>query len=111
MERGSTMHHRSLGIPPLGGIATYDEAARPGLSVEQNVELLKRYAYVERRLAEIAIAHLCAVPEWEVKCALSLHCWLDTEHATVFRQRVAEMRKPPLHLDQAPDARLAAVLD
>lgn len=104
-------HGRSLGLPPLGGIASYQEAARPGLSVEQNVRLLKRYAYVERRLMETSIAHLCAVPEWEVKCALSLHCWLDAEHATIFRERVAEMREPPLHLDAVPDERLAAFLD
>jgi hypothetical protein len=102
---------KSLGLPPLGGIATYQEAARSGLAVEQNVRLLKRYAYVERRLMEMSIAHLCAVPEWEVKCALALHCWLDAEHATVFRDRVAEMREPPLHLDAVPDDRLAAFLD
>src|SRR2546421_10422537 len=76
------VYGRSLGLPPLGGIANYQEAARTGLSVEQNVRLLKRYAYVERRLMELSIAHLCAVPEWEVKCALALHCWLDAEHAT-----------------------------
>jgi hypothetical protein len=104
-------HGRSLGLPPLGGIASYQEAARAGLSVEHNVRLLKRYAYVERRLMEICVAHLCAVPEWEVKCALSLHCWLDAEHATAFRERVAEMREPPLHLDATPDERLAALLD
>src|SRR5690349_4705884 len=102
---------KSLGLPPLAGIAGYREAARPGLSVEQNVRLLKRYAYVERRLMEMSIAHICAAPEWEVKCAFSLHCWLDAEHATAFRERVAEMREPPLHLDAVPDERLAAFLD
>jgi hypothetical protein len=104
-------HGRSLGLPPLAGIASYPEAAKPGLAVEQNVSLLKRYAYVERRLMEIAIAHICAAPEWEVKCALSLHCWLDAEHATVFRDRVAEMREPPLHLDVVPDEQLGAFLE
>ncbi len=104
-------HGRSLGILPLGGIAGYDEARRPGLSIERNLTLLKRYAYIERRMMDIAIAHLCATPEWEVKCALSLHCWLDAEHATVFRERVAEMREPPLHLDAVPDGALGAFLD
>jgi hypothetical protein len=102
---------KSLGLPPLGGIAGYQEAARTGLTVEQNVRLLKRYAYVERRLMEISVAHLCAVPEWEVKGALSLHCWLDAEHATFCRERVAEMREPPLHLDIVPDPKLGAFLD
>jgi len=98
-------------IPPLAGVASYREAAQTGLSVDHNVTLLKRYAYIERRLMEIALAHLNPVPEWEVKCALSLHCWLDAEHATMFRQRIGEMREPPLHLDVAPDARLASCLD
>src|SRR5437763_115911 len=110
-RRTLMVHGRSLGLPPLAGVANYQEAARTGLTVEQNVRLLKRYAYVERRLMEMSIAHLCAVPEWEVKCALSLHCWLDAEHATVFRDRVAEMREPPLHLDAVPDDKLAACLD
>jgi hypothetical protein len=105
------LHHPSLGIPPLGGIATYEEAARTGLSVAKNVEILKRYAYTKRRLMEIILNHLCATAEWEVKCAYSLHHWLDVEHATLLRQRVAEMRKPPLHLDKVPDERLEAFLD
>jgi hypothetical protein len=105
------MASRSLGIPPLGGIASYEQATRPGIGVEDNVMLLKRFAFVERRLMEISIAHLCAVPEWEVKCALSLHAWLDAEHATAFRHRVAEMREPPLHLDEVPDDDLGSLLD
>jgi hypothetical protein len=105
------MPRRSLGIPELGGIGSYSEAARPGLSVERNVALNRRYAWVEKRLMEIAINHICPVPEWEVKCALSLHCWIDAEHATGFRQRVAEMREPPLHLDVVPDQRLDALLE
>jgi hypothetical protein len=105
------MASRSLGIPPLGGIASYEQATRPGIGVEDNVTLLKRFAFVERRLMEIEVAHLCAVPEWEVKCALSLHAWLDAEHATSFRHRVAEMREPPLHLDEVPDRDLGTLLD
>ena len=104
-------HAKSPGLSPLGGIAGYEEAAKTGLAVDANVRLLKRYAYVERRLMEISVAHICAVPEWEVKCALALHCWLDAEHATAFRERVAEMREPPLHLDTVPDDTLAAFLD
>lgn len=103
--------NRPVAIPPLAGIASYAEAKRVGVSVEQTVQFLKRYAYVERRLMEVAAAHICATPEWEVKCALSLHSWLDAEHATALRARVAEMREPPLHLDRIPDQRLAAFLD
>jgi hypothetical protein len=99
------------GIPPLAGICTYEEAARPGLSVEETVARLKRYNYALRRLHEIAAVHLPATPEWEVKCALSLHVWLDAEHASSIRARVAEMREPPHHLDEAPDERLEAAFE
>ena len=64
-----------------------------------------------RRLADVAAAHLARTPEWEMKCALGLHLWLDTEHATLLRGRIAELRQPPLHLDQAPDAQLEAVME
>lgn len=99
------------GIPPLAGICSYEEAARPGLSVDETVARLKRYNYVLRRLQEIGAAHLPSTPEWEVKCALSLHMWLDTEHASAIRTRVAEMREPPLHLDDVPDERLEALFE
>ena len=96
------------GIPPLAGICSYEEAARPGLSVDETVARLKRFNYVPRRLQEIGAAHLPSTPEWEVKCALSLHMWLDAEHASAIRARIAEMREPPLHLDDVPDERLEA---
>jgi hypothetical protein len=101
----------NLGIPPLAGVCTYERAATPGLGVERTVELLKRYNYVARRLHETATAHLAATPEWEVKCALGLHLWLDAEHCSALRSRVAEMREPPLHLDDVPDERLRAALE
>jgi hypothetical protein len=46
-----------------------------------------------------------------VKCAFSLHLWLDAEHSTGLRKRVTEMREPPHHLDEAPDPRLATLFD
>jgi hypothetical protein len=101
----------SLGIPPLAGLATYEEAARPGYSVDDNVALMRRYNYVEKRLYEISAAFINPTPEWEVKCALSLHIYLDGEHAQAFRQRVGELRRPPLYLDQSPDLKLEALME
>lgn len=101
----------NLGIPPLAGVCSYERAAQPGLGVEATVERLKHYNYVARRLYETAAAHLAATPEWEVKCALGLHLWLDGEHGAALRARVAEMREPPLQLDAAPDERLQAALE
>src|SRR5579884_2659830 len=101
----------SIGIPPLAGLATYEEAARPGYSVDDNVDLMRRYNFVETRLYEMSAAFLNPTPEWEVKGALSLHLYLDAEHSQSLRKRVAELRRPPLYLDQSPDDRLEAFLD
>jgi hypothetical protein len=100
----------NLGIPPLAGLCSYAEASAPGIGVDRTVARLKRYNAVLRGLHETACAHLAHTPEWEVKCALGLHLWLDTEHCTLLRDRIAEMREPPLGLDSIEDARLAAAL-
>ena len=104
-------HIDNRGIPPLAGLCSYEEATKPGLSVEATVGFLKRFAYVKARLNTLLAAHLPRTPEWEVKCALGLHLWLDAEHAGMVRRRVAEMRQPPLGLDKVPDRRLEAWLD
>lgn len=101
----------NFGIPPLAGLATYEEAARVGLGVEENVERMRRLNYVEGRLYEISAAFLNPTPEWEVKGALSLHLYLDGEHSQALRARVAELRRPPLYLDEAPDDKLQALMD
>ncbi len=101
----------NLGIPPLAGVCSYEEAMQPGYGVERNVSLLRRHNYVETCLHQLAAAHVARTPEWEVKCALSLHLWLDAEHSAAIRNRVTEMREPPLHLDRAPDPKLQALLD
>ena len=101
----------SLGIPELAGVATYDDAARIGFSVDENVRRLVRFHWIERRLMLMAVAHLPATPEWEVKCGLALHQWLDIGHADAFRRRITEMRNPTPRLDVAPDAALEAFLD
>lgn len=101
----------NLGIPPLAGLGSYEEAARPGYTVERTVDLLQRYQYVGRRLVEIMAAHLARTPEWEVKCALSLHIWLESQHVRAARERILEMRQPPPRLDVVPDAGLERWLD
>ena len=43
-------------IPELAGIATYEQAARIGYSVEENVERLLRLHWTERRLMDAMLA-------------------------------------------------------
>lgn len=102
-----------IGVPPLAGLASAEDATRIGYSVDDNVARLLRYHWTEKRLSEIATAKIAATPEWEVKGALALHQWLDCEHASALRKRITEMRHPAPRLDVAPDstteARLAEV--
>src|SRR5947199_3517317 len=99
------------GLPPLAGLATIAEAMRPGLSVEQCVARLKRYHYAFKRLHQIFTARITAEPIYELKTAFSLHAWLCAEHVQAMRDRVAEMREPPLGLDAVPDGSLAMFFD
>ena len=101
----------TLGIPPLAGITTYEEAARVGYDIDTNVDQLRRYNYIESRLTDLFALRLTATPEWEVKGAFSLHMWLDAEHSRSMRTRAHEMRHPPLHMDGSPDDRLRMLMD
>jgi hypothetical protein len=98
-------------VPPLAGICTFEEAARSGYTVEENVALMLRYAWVEKRMMELGLFWMNPTPEWEVKEAYSLHLWLDTEHAGMFRDRISEMRNPPPRMDVSPDAGLDKFFD
>ena len=98
-------------IPKFAGICTMEEACRVGIPVDDNVELLKRYNYIKTKLYDVMVKHMNRTPEWEVKLGMSLHIWLDAEHVSAIRQRVAEMREPPLHLDKVPDPRLEALMN
>ncbi len=96
------------GLPPLAGICTPEEALRPGLSVDECVRRLKRYHYTLVRLQEIFTVRIPSEPIYELKMAFSLHAHLCSEHAHALRQRVAEMREPPLGLEDVPDPDLEA---
>jgi hypothetical protein len=99
------------GLPALAGLATFDQAQRPGLSVEECVRRLKRFHYTFKRLHEIFIARLTAEPVYELKMAFSLHAHYCAEHVAALRQRVGEMREPPLGLDVTPDPALEIFFD
>src|SRR5437867_257385 len=99
------------GLPPLAGLATIAEAAKPGLSVEACVARLKRYHYAFLRLHEIFTARITAEPIYELKTAFSHHAYLCAEHVTALRQRIGEMREPPLGLEEVPHEALAIFFD
>ncbi len=98
-------------LPPLAGLAGFADAMKPGLSVGECVGRLKRYHYGLRRMHEVLLARLAAEPVYELKMAFSLHAHWCAEHVAVLRQRVGEMREPPLGLDLVPDAQLGMFFD
>jgi hypothetical protein len=98
-------------LPPLAGLCSIARAAQPGLSVEECVRRLKRYHYAFKRLQEIFVARITAEPVMELKTAFSHHAYLCAEHVTAMRERVAEMREPPLGLDVVPDTHLELLFD
>lgn len=98
-------------IPPLAGLATYAEAAQLGYTVEENVQHLLRYAWIEKRAMEIGLYWLASTPEWEIKEALGLHLYLDADHAGDLRKRIGEMRSPVPRLDVSPDPPLDRFFD
>ncbi len=99
------------GLPALAGLCSITEAARPGLSVAACVVRLKRYHYAFVRLYEILTARITAEPIYELKTAFSHHAYLSAEHVQALRNRVAEMREPPLGLEEIPDANLQIFFD
>ena len=94
------------GLPPLAGLATIEQASRPGLGVEACVARLKRYHYAFRRLHEAFTAKITAEPIYELKTAFAHHAYLCAEHVEALRVRVGEMREPPLGLERGARIRL-----
>jgi len=106
------MNYQSYrGLPQLAGLATIEEASRPGLGIEACVARLKRYHYAFVRLHEILTARITAEPICELKTGFSHHSYLCAEHVEALRNRVGEMREPPLGLETVPDPSLAIFFD
>src|SRR5476651_1409177 len=99
------------GLPTLAGLATIEDAAKPGLSVEACVARLKRYHYAFMRLHEILTARITAEPIYELKTAFAHHAYLCSEHVAALRQRIGEMREPPLGLEEVPHEALGVFFD
>jgi hypothetical protein len=79
--------------------------------VAECVSRIKRFHYALWRLHQISIAHIAEEPVYELKMAFSLHGHLAAENDTNFRQRIGEMREPPLGLEKIPHPALAVLFD
>jgi hypothetical protein len=99
------------GLPALAGLCTHERAAQPGLLVEECVKRLKRIHYAFKRLHHILTARITSEPIFELKTLFSHHAYLCAEHCAALRQRVSEMREPPLGLDDVPHTALEIYFD
>ncbi len=109
--RNATPYPTYAGLPPLAGLATHAEAARPGLSIDACVTRLKRYHYAFQRLHQILTARITAEPIYELKVGFAHHAYLCAEHVLALRTRVGEMREPPLGLEEVPHPALRVFFD
>lgn len=98
-------------LPSLAGLGSFSDAIVPGLSVEECVRRLKRYHYALKRLFFLFNAKIAAEPIYELKMGFSLHAHLCGEHVSALRDRVGEMREPPLRLDVVPHPELERFFD
>jgi hypothetical protein len=101
----------SHGLPPLAGLGSFPAAIERGLSVDESVTRLKRHHYAFKRLHHLLIGQITAQPIYELKMAFSYHAYLCAEHTTAMRDRVGEMREPPLGLDRIPHPALEIFFD
>jgi len=101
----------SINLPALAGIASFTKASEPGLSVEECVKRLKRFHYSLWRIHQTCIAHIASEPIYELKMAFSLHAHLAAENDTLFRNRIGEMREPPLGLEKSQHPALDVFFD
>ena len=99
------------GLPQLAGLCTVEEAAKPGLGVEECVRRLKRFHYCFKRLHQILTARITSEPIYELKTGFAHHAYLCAEHVTALRTRIGEMREPPLGLEDVPHPALEAFFD
>src|SRR5437762_11112294 len=111
-ETGATSGYQTYrGLPALAGLADIVRATKPGLGVEACVARLKRFHYAFKRLHHILTARITAEPIYELKTGFAHHAYLCAEHVQALRTRIAEMREPPLGLEDVPHPALEAFFD
>src|SRR5690606_39171592 len=62
------------------------------ITIEQNTEYLKRYAFLERACMRTLAGWLPGVPEWEAKNEFGLHIWESGDAANLLYGRLRELR-------------------
>ncbi len=87
-------------------------SAKTHITIEQNTDVLKRYAFLEKACMRTLAGWLPGVPEWEAKNEIGLHIWESGDAADLIFQRLRELRcyQPERGIGELLP-RLAAALD
>ena len=75
------------------------------ITIDENVERLKRYAYLESACMRTLSGWMPGVPEWEPKNEFGLHIWESADAADELRARLRELRC------HQPERRLSPLLE
>ncbi len=67
-------------------------SAKTHITIEQNVEYLKRYAFLQRATMRTLAGWLPGVPEWEAKNEIGLHVWESADATDTLYGRLRELR-------------------
>lgn len=62
------------------------------ITIEENIEYLKRYAFLEKSCMRTLAGWLPGVPEWEAKNEFGLHVWESADNADLIYGRLRELR-------------------
>jgi hypothetical protein len=68
------------------------DSPKPRITIDENVEYLKRYAFLERACMRTLAGWLPGVPEWEAKNEFGLHIWESADASDEIRARLRELR-------------------
>ena len=83
-------------LPPLAVCARWPRPADKFLERRGGVGRWKRLYYCLTQLGDSMLARIVSEPIYELKLLYSHHAYLLSEQAAMVRQRVSEMRQPPL---------------
>lgn len=95
-------------MQPFAGIP---DPGRPGLFVEENAAILRRYRYIEDRMFRLLSGHFPGTGEWEAKHTVARHAWEDAQHTRALRERLGTLRLAKRQIDEPPDPRLVDLMD
>lgn len=99
------------GLPQLAGLCSMQRAIESDWSIDESVRRWKYLHYVLRGLFETLTTRITAEPIYELKTAFSHHGYICAEQVQSIRDRVGEMREPPLGLDKIPHLGLRRLID